>query len=286
MQTPHDSRDAHREMVSTEQSRLTALRKTFHPASIAVIGASADEQGPRSDGWLGRLIHAGFKGRLYPVNPRASEILGLRSYASVSEVPGSIDYAIIAVPAELVPAVLRECVAKRVAVVHVFSGDFADNGTETGRNRQQDLEDIIAGGATRMIGPNCLGVYCPSGGLSFNLDFSHRPGAVSVVSQTGAALIRMLPMAHAKGIYFSKVVSYGNAIDIDSSELIEYLADDAETSCVMAYIEGVKDGRRLLDACARCGRTKPVIVLKAGLTDGGSRAISSHTATLVGTRAV
>jgi len=270
------------EIASGAQTQVRDLSKLFYPESIAVIGASADES-PRSDGWLGRLQRFGYRGRLYPINPRATQIMGLRSYPSIADVPARVDYAIVAVRAELVAGVLRECVSKDVGVVHVFSGDFADSGNEQGQLLQHELTAIIRGSGTRLIGPNCLGVYCPSGGLTFNHGFSKQAGSLAIVSQTGAALIRILPLAHARGIYCSKVVSYGNAADIDSPELLEYLAHDADTRCVLAYIEGVADGRRFLDAVAKCNREKPVVILKGGLTGGGARAIMSHTATLVGT---
>ena len=268
------------------QKERKGLNKIFHPESVAVIGASADEQAERSLGWLGRLQQSGYKGRLYPINPRASQILGLKAYASIKDVPEQVDYAIIVVRGSLVPDLLRECVSNGVGVVHVFTAGFADSGTEEGKVLQQELAEIIKGSDTRVIGPNCVGVYCPSSGLTFNLIFSKEPGPVAIVSQTGAALHRFMPLAHARGIHFSKVVSYGNAVDIDSPELLEYLADDPDTKCIMAYIEGVADGQRFLHAVAECSRKKPVIILKGGLTNGGARAISSHTATLVGTKHV
>jgi acyl-CoA synthetase (NDP forming) len=223
---------------------------------------------------------------LFRSNPRASQILGLQAYASVKDIPDPVDYAIITVRASLVPGLLRECVSKGVKVVHIYTGDFADGGKEEGRRLQKELVDVIKGSTTRVIGPNCMGVYCPSSGMTLHPTFSKEPGPVAIVSQTGAALIRLLPLAHARGLHFSKVVSYGNALDIDSPELLEYLADDPETKYVLAYIEGVQDGQRLLEATLKCNSKKPVILLKGGLTHAGARAISSHTATLVGTKHV
>jgi acyl-CoA synthetase (NDP forming) len=258
------------------------LNQVFYPESVAVIGASADEQAERADGWLGRLQQFGYKGRLYPINPRASRILGLQAYPSVMDVPEPVDYAIVTVRAPLVPGLLRECVSKRVRVVHIYTGGFADSGKEEGRRLQQELAEAIQGSETRVIGPNCMGVYCPASGLTLHPTFSRESGPVAVVSQTGAAMIRLVPLAHSRGIYFSKMVSYGNAVDIDSPELLEYLADDPETKYVLAYIEGVEDGPGFLNAVVRCNQKKPVAILKGGLTYAGARAISSHTATLVG----
>ena len=268
------------------QSEGKDLSKVFDPESIAVIGASADEQAERSDGWVGRLLQFGYKGRLYPINPRASQILGLKAYASVLDVPEQVDYAIMVVRSSFVPGLLRECVSKGVRVVHIYTAGFADSVKEEGKRLQQELADIIKGSNTRVIGPNCMGVYRPSSSLSFNPVFSREPGPLAIVSQTGAALAGLVPLACSRGIHFSKVVSYGNAVDIDSPELLEYLADDPETKYVMAYIEGVKDGQRFLNAVAKCNRKKPVVILKGGVTKGGARAIISHTATLVGTEHV
>ncbi|OGA40818.1 MAG: hypothetical protein A3G24_28465 [Betaproteobacteria bacterium RIFCSPLOWO2_12_FULL_62_13] len=262
------------------------LSKAFYPDSVAVIGASADEQAERVDGWLGRLQESGYKGRLYPINPRASQILGLRAYASITDVPEQVDYAIITVRTSLVPGLLRECVSKGVGHVHIYSGGFAESGKEEARRLQQELADAIKGSNTRLIGPNCLGLYCPASGLSFSYGFSTEPGSVAIVSQTGSAMVRFVPLACSRGIHFSKVVSYGNAVDIDSPEFLEYLADDPETKCIMVYIEGVKDGRRFLNAIAKCSSRKPLIILKTGFTASGARAISSHTAALVGSQHV
>ena len=262
------------------------LTNIFYPESVAIIGASADEQAERFDGWVGRFQDSGYKGRLYPVNPRASKILGLQAYASISDIPERVDYAIITVRASLVPELLKECVSKKVRLVHVYSGGFADSGKEGAESLQQELANIIKGSDTRLIGPNCRGIYCPAGGLTFTHGLSREPGPVAIVSQTGSGLLRFMPLACSRGIHFSKVISYGNAVDIDSPELLDYLADDPETTCIMVYIEGVKDGRRFLSALAKCTRSKPVMILKTGFTEGGARAISSHTATLVGTQHV
>ena len=268
--------------MSLRQSEATGLNHAFYPESIAVIGASADEQAERSEGWLGRLQQFGYKGRLYPINPRASQILGLKAYASVKDVPEHVDYAIITVPASLVPGLLGECVSKGVNVVHIHTGGFADAFNEEGMKLHNALADVVKGSNTRVIGPNCLGVYCPSGGMTFITLFPSVPGPVAIVAQTASALIGLIPIADARGLHFSKVVSYGNALDLDSPDFLEYLADDPETRYVMAYIEGVKDGQRFVKAVARCNSTKPVIILKGGVTQGGARAITSHTASLVG----
>jgi len=268
--------------LSLRQSEASGLHHAFYPESIAVIGASANEEAERSEGWLGRLRQFGYQGRLYPINPRASQIMGMKAYASVTDVAEDVDYAIITVPASLVPRVLGECVAKGVKFVHIHTGGFADALNEEGSKLNDALAEVIKGSNTRVIGPNCLGVYCPSGGLTFITLFPRVAGPVAILAQTASALIGLIPIADARGIHFSKVVSYGNALDLDSPDFLEYLADDPDTRYVMAYIEGVKDGQRFLKSVARCNSRKPVIILKAGVTQGGARAVTSHTASLVG----
>ena len=133
------------------QSEGKDLSKVFDPESVAIIGASADEQAERSDGWVGRLQQFGYKGRLYPINPRASQILGLKAYASILDVPEQVDYAIMVVRASFVPGLLRECVSKGVRVVHIYTAGFADSVKEEGKRLQQELADIIKGSNTRPL---------------------------------------------------------------------------------------------------------------------------------------
>ena len=258
----------------------------FYPNSVAIIGASSDEKKERI-GWLGRLQEFGYQGRLYPINPRSSRILGCQVYPSIREVPEPVDYAIVAVRAELVPQVLSECVECKVKVVHIYTAGFAETGKERGRKLQEELQAIMQGGTTRVIGPNCMGVYCPGGGLTFNVRFSRKSGLVGVISQTGAGLQGFIPQAHDKGIYFSKVISYGNGVDLEAADLLEYLADDPETHLVFCYIEGLRDGRRFFEAARKCvEKNKPLVLLKGGMTQGGRGAVVSHTASLAGSEQV
>jgi acyl-CoA synthetase (NDP forming) len=251
------------------------LNIAFDPQSIAVVGASSDDAAEKKS-WVGRLQEFGFKGKIYPINPKASVILGLKAYPSVKAVPDPIDYAIVSIRSSFVPGVLRDCIAKGIKVVHIFSAGFAETGMEEGKRLQEEVISIIKEGKIRIIGPNCMGIYNPKTGLTFNVRFSREPGNVGIVSQTGAGMMELIPHANARGVRFSKVVSYGNALDINAAEFVEYLANDNDTKYIFCYVEGVNDGYR----------TKPVIVLKGGLTEGGSGAVSSHTASLAGSESV
>ncbi|MFC2021675.1 acetate--CoA ligase family protein [Chloroflexota bacterium] len=259
------------------------LDKIFHPKSIAIIGASASAQ---AIGWPAMLVDFGYAGHLYPVNPRAAEISGLKAYPTVRDIPGPVDYAIFNIPARLTPQIMEDCAAKGVKVAHIYTAGFSEMGTEEGKKLEEQVAAIAKEGGVRVIGPNCMGIYYPAAGLTFRPNFSNEPGNVSFVSQTGAGAARFIYLANDRGIHFSKVISYGNAIDLDTPDFLEYLAGDKETEIIACYIEGVKDGRRFLEAVRKCLVTKPVVVLKAGLTESGAGAAASHTASLAGSKSV
>jgi len=251
----------------------------FNPRSIAVVGASASQ--PRT-GWVARLLTAGYAGRIYPVNPRATEVSGLTAYPTVKDIPGEVDYAIFNVPARLAPQVMADCVARGVRVAHIYTAGFSETGKEEAKALEERISAIAGAGGVRVIGPNCMGVYHPAAGMTFHPLFSTEPGDVAFVSQTGAGSTRFVQLANGRGIHFSKVVSYGNATDLEAPDFLEFLSGDHETTIVACYIEGVRDGRRFLAAVRKCSATKPVIILKAGLTESGAGAVASHTASLAG----
>jgi len=245
------------------------LNEIFHPRSIAVVGASASR--PEA-GWVARLQHFGYDGKIYPVNPRAKEISGLTAYPTVRDIPGEVDYAIFNIPARLAPRVMQDCAVKHVKVAHIYTAGFSETGKEEGKALQEQVVSEARAGGVRVIGPNCMGIYYPAAGLTFNPAFSREPGNVAFISQTGAGATRFVSLANSRGIHFSKVVSYGNAVDLDISDFLEYLIDDAETEIVTCYIEGVRDGRRFIEMVRKCMAVKPVIIMKAGLTESGAGA--------------
>lgn len=271
-------------------SEPAELRKVFYPSSIAVVGAYSDEK-KEKDRWTGWLLNLGYKGKIYPINPRAKQILGLEAFPSVKDVPGSVDYAVIAVPRAAVPSALRECIEKGIRNVHIFTAGFAETGEAEGVALQEEIGGIIRGSGTRLIGPNCMGVYCPAGGVGFGGKFgsgaAREPGSISALSQSGSGMDSLfIPGVLVRGLRFSKVVSLGNCIDLGLEDFLEYLAEDGDTEHVFCYIEGIKDGRRFLEAIKKCAERKPVIILKGGMTAAGARAASSHTAALAGSAQV
>ncbi len=264
--------------------KLAEFEPIFYPKSVAVIGASAKEF-KFSGRYLKTLLEFGFKGKVYPVNPRETEVAGLKAYPTVLDIPESIDFAIISVPAKFVPSVLEECLAKGVKAAEVFTAGFSETGEE-GRILEAELAKIAKKGI-RIIGPNCFGVYCPAGRLTLlpGADFSTESGPVALISQSGGYAQEIAREATGSGIRFSKVISYGNACDLNESDFLEYLSQDPETRIIAAYIEGPRDGRRFIKLIQEVSKTKPVIIWKAGLTKEGAQAVSSHTASLGGEEA-
>ena len=257
----------------------------FYPRSVAVIGVSADENafGTR---YLRALLKFGFKGKLYPVNPRAGSLLGVTVYPSIGDIPESVDLAVISVPGRAVPGVLESCLSKGIRSAIVLSAGFSESGEE-GKRLEGELRSVIAKGI-RVIGPNCFGVYCPRGGLTLLVgpSFPQESGPVGLIAQSGQFAECIVLQTRGLGIRYSKVISYGNACDLNEADFLEYLADDQDTKVIAAYIEGVKQGRRFLEVVRRTSKVKPVVICKGGLTNTGSRAASSHTGSLAGSEVV
>jgi acyl-CoA synthetase (NDP forming) len=255
----------------------------FHPSSIAMVGASPD---PANSFMLNIMLKHGFGGKIYPVNSAASEVLGLKAYASIKEIPDTVDYAFLQAPAKAIIQVIRDCAAKKVKLVTVFSAGFGESEIEGGGKLEHELADAAREGGVRLLGPNCMGLYCPAAHLAFASEFPRESGPVGVLCQSGGNSMQLVRAAAQRGIRFSKLVSYGNAADINESDLMEYFAKDLETRVIIAYIEGAKEGRRFSDALRATARVKPVILLKGGRNEGGAIAALSHTGSLAGSREV
>ncbi|MFZ5597540.1 MAG: acetate--CoA ligase family protein [Bacillota bacterium] len=267
--------------MKKEKTVWEKLDDLFHPRSIAVVGASGT---PNTFGFLfmDYLVKAGYKGTLYPVNPKGGEIMGFKAYPSLKDIPGDVDYVISCIVAEQVPDMIRQCPERNVKCVHLFTARMS----ETGDKKGQDLEMEIASEAKRLgialLGPNCMGLYNPKEGISFAYDLPQKSGKVGGLFQSGGISINFIRYAGARGVAFSKVFSYGNAADINESDLLEYLAADSETEVIVIYIEGVRDGRRFFKTLREAAAVKPVIVLKGGKTGAGTRSTFSHTASIAG----
>ena len=260
-----------------------ALDYLFYPRSVAIVGVSNDMSRPSG----GRVftettVKGGFKGPIYPIGQGGGEIYGLKIYPRLTDVTGDIDYVISAIPAQHVPRLLRDCAAKGVTAVHLFTAGFSELGDNEGRRLETEVASIARELGIRLIGPNCMGLYCPRSGLSFCTDFSTRSGSVGFMAQSGGHSLYGVMEANARGIYFSKVISFGNAADLNESDFLEYLTEDAETEVIAIYIEGVRDGNRFRQTLEHAARRKSVIVYKGGMTPSGARTVSSHTGAIAG----
>jgi acyl-CoA synthetase (NDP forming) len=257
----------------------------FHPRSVAVVGASANPDTPGHD-YVKSLQEFGFRGAIYPVNPKGGEIAGLPAYASLRDLPGDVDYVISCIPSDHVLQLVGDAAARHAKAIQLFTGRFSETGRPEDAELERKLLAATRRAGVRLIGPNCMGLLYPAHGLSFRRDMSHRAGVAGFLSQSGNLLFEITHFGEPRGLHFSKAVSYGNGLDLDESDFLEYLADDPETKVIGAYVEGVRDGRRFLQALKRASSAKPVVVLKGGRTSAGWRAAASHTAALAGTSRV
>ena len=263
---------------------VNRYRPVFYPESIAVIGASNKKTGFGS-GFLRANLAYGYRGKLYPVNPKGGDIQGLPAYRSLQDIPGAVDFAVIAIPSHQVLDAVRDCIKKGVKGAEILSSGFREAGPE-GAALEKEIVRIAREGGVRLIGPNCFGLHSPEAGVTLmpGGDFSAIPGPVGLISQSGVGACDMVYSAQGRGLGFSIVMSFGNGCDIDAVEMLNYFEADPGTEIVGAYIEGVNDGRKFFDALKSCAAKKPVVILKGGLTDQGHRGTIGHTGSMAGTR--
>lgn len=265
------------------QGILTELEPIFYPRGVAVIGAS-NREGNFGRLFLEGFVQMGFE-KLYVVHPREKEVLGVKVYPRVMDIPGEVDLAMVVSPLDTVPGIVKECAEKGVRGAVIFTAGFGERGDE-GRKLEREIVDIAHYGHTRIIGPNCQGIYCPASRVTHFTGLSRESGTVAMISHSGS-LSAMLPMsAIAQGIRFSKVVSCGNECDLNAVDFLEYFGQDTETKIIIAYLEGVKDGTRFCQLARSISKEKPIIVWKGGTTERGARAAASHTGALAGSSEV
>jgi len=261
------------------------LGKLFFPESVCIIGASRDTSAIGHI-VLKNLINGGFGGAIFPVNPKADEILGMRCYRSILDVPSSVDLAIVVVPAPFAPAVIGECGEKRVPNAIVITAGFRESG-EKGRALEAEVLKVAREKGIRIVGPNCMGLYSSRNNLTATFTSLVPPeGGMSFISQSGAVGVTMLAWAKKEGIGFSKFISLGNEADLSLSDFIEYFTEDRRTQVITVYMESVKDGRSLVRALKAATIKKPVVVMKVGTTSSGAKAAASHTGAMAGDDAV
>ncbi|MBN1496444.1 MAG: CoA-binding protein [Spirochaetes bacterium] len=269
-----------------ESGRHEPLDRMFNPKSIAIVGVSS---GGFSFGRSILLSHLaiGYEGTLYPVNRRGGTVEGLTAYPSIEDIPGAIDFAIIAVPAPHVPAAVEACRQKGAVGAEILSAGFRETGTPEGRALEDEVR-AIADRGIRVVGPNCFGIYCPKSGQTLlpGPNLSREPGGVAFLSQSGGHAVDFSLIGTWRGVRFSKVVSFGNGCDLRETEMLRYLTQDAETMVICMYIEGLADGPHFLSALKAAAMVKPVLVIKGGLSDSGGRAAASHTGSMGGQKRI
>lgn len=260
----------------------------FNPRTVALIGASEDKL--KSGGlFLNSFIECHLKSKLFLVNPKGGEIRGFKAYPSVLDIPEEIDLAIIAIPAYATPKAVEECSKKGVKFVVIHAAGFGELGDD-GKRIEAEMVKTARRGGTRVIGPNCMGLYCPEVGLNTILPYvnglTEESGDVAAVSQSGWVSEHIIIVGYERGLRFSKVLSIGNQSDLTVAEVLKYLGSDPKTKIVSAYVEGVKDGKTFMEAAKNASKNKPIVVWKAGKTEAAARAAFSHTGSLAGNYAI
>jgi acyl-CoA synthetase (NDP forming) len=253
------------------------LERFFEPRSIAIIGVS--KGGYRFGGmsFLQKLQACGFPGRIYPINPKATELSGLKAYPDLSSLPEVPDLGIVCLGAKLVPSILEECARVGLRHIHVLSAGFGELATQEGRDLEAQLQSIASERGLHVIGPNCMGVYCPSSRLTAWGAIPGTPGPLGIISQSGIMTQRLTEYAESVGIGVDKAVSFGNAAVLDASDLLEFMAAERKTEVIAMYLESVRDGRRFFRVVKEVSQRKPVIIWKGGESEAGALTAASHT---------
>lgn len=258
-----------------------SLKPFFDANGVAIVGASS-KPNKLSYGIVRNLTLYGFKGGIYPVNPKADEILGYRCYPDILSVPDPVDLAVIVLPAGIVFPVIQDCEKRGIKAITVISGGFKELGPE-GEALEREIVQFVKEHNMRMVGPNCVGTMSLHTGLNTTfLSGVPDTGGIGFLSQSGAILGGVVDYVKGKGIGFSHFVSLGNEADVTETDIIEYMAEDADTSVIAAYVEQIQDGQKFLSIAKKVTKKKPIVLLKAGKTSAGARAVSSHTGSLAG----
>ncbi len=265
------------------QHNVPDLKYLFQPRSVAIVGASKEEF--KSGGmFINNMLTDKYAGTIYPINPGESEIRGLKCYPSLTEVPGEIDLAILAIPSRAIMPAMEDCARKRVKFAVVHAVGFGELGAE-GRDLEKKMVSIAREGGVRIIGPNCMGIFTSKGRINTVVPYATLPldlGPVAFVGQSGWASESMLRLGGARGLRFTGVISIGNQSDLGVEDLIGYWGQDPDTRVIAAYVEGLKDARRFMRIVGEVCRKKPVIIWKGGSSDMGARSAASHTGSLAG----
>jgi acyl-CoA synthetase (NDP forming) len=258
---------------------LFQIDSIIHAKSVAIVGASGSP-GKVGRMFMDRYVEAGCK-TIYPINPRENEILGFKAYPRVTDIPYPVDLVHILLPPKAVIHSLKECIDKGVKGIIITSANFGLEDDD-GKRQEQELVRMARGNNVRIIGPNCLGIYCPATHLPFPLGPAMNKGSIGIVTQSGSFADLLTKIATENGVYFSKAISCGNESDLNAVDFLEYLGEDADTKIILAYLEGIRDGRRFYQAARAISKKKPILAWKCGASAAGARAAASHTGAMAG----
>jgi acyl-CoA synthetase (NDP forming) len=266
-------------MMTNSENAVEALQGMFNARSVALVGASST---PGKFGYhtLETLINGGYKGQIYPINPKADRIKGLKVYPSITDIPGAVELAVVVVPAPFVPGVLREAAAKGVSGAAVLSAGFRESGFP---DREAEIAAISKELGLRFLGPNIQGfTYVPNKLCATFFPVITKVGPMAVIGQSGSVTAALAEWADHEGLGITGAINLGNQTDLCESDVLEFFGQDEHTRAIALYVEGVKDGRRFLDVASRIAQTKPIAVLKSGRSEVGRRSAASHTGSLGG----
>ncbi|MBL7178364.1 MAG: CoA-binding protein [Desulfobacteraceae bacterium] len=268
-------------MNASTETPKHPLDPLFNPRSVAIVGVSknSDSQGHI---YLRQMLEFPFHGPVYPVSVDEDEVLGVRCYKTLRHIAGPVDHVISCIPHHQILSLVEDCVFKGVRSIHFYTARMAETQLEDRLDLERQIVHRARQGGIRVIGPNCMGLYCPDIGLTFRFSLPKESGHVAFASQSGGNAADLEYQGAGRGLRFSKIISFGNASDINESDCLEYLTEDPHTKVIAMYLEGVKEGGRFMDLLRRLEGKKPVVLFKAGRTKAGSRAVISHTASMSG----
>lgn len=268
-----------------DKKRREEFEAIFNPRSIAIVGASRE----RKVGGLAvhYLRHAGYRGKIFPVNPAEKEIMGLAAYPSVRDIPEPVDFVIIMVAAATVPGIIEDCAARGVKAVQLFTAGFSETGESGPARLERQIVSRAREAGIRLIGPNCVGISVPDRLIPLETTGTiGEPGDIALLAQSGGHTETLADIGYSRGIHFSKLISFGNGADLDAIDFLEFLREDPQTRTIAIYLEGITNGRRLFELLGQTSPVKPVVLLKGGRTDAGREMAMSHTGSLAGSEIV
>lgn len=261
---------------------VSDLSPFFNPESVAIVGVPTGQARFGGLSFLIRLMDAGFKGTLYPINPKAEEIQGLKCYPDLSSLPEAPDLVMLCVAARHIPGLLEECARIGSRYIHIFSSGFSEVGTDAGQELHEEIIGLSEKHGLNIVGPNCMGLYSPSVGLTAWGAIPGKSGPVGIISQSGGLTQRLTEYLYSFGLGVAKAVSLGNSACLGVTDFLKHMGADENLQVITMYMESSEPGRKLLELAKNVSSKKPIIIWKGGMSDAGARTVASHTGSMAG----